>query len=165
MNTLQSDDDLDGIEQRTHSWYPRTILRRTNWFYHLDSLRHNDLLYLDILWDIFVFMREYALQFYCGLQCWPIMPSMLRQISWVLVQQRFFVLIYHLHNSLCLKIIAIYSTTPILLITFYQKVFPVILKDVVFLIYNANILTTYNRMKQEKWLVSPRTSYMCYFFI
>ena len=55
-------------EEDTHEspfrvWYPRDILRRTNWLYRQDALRVHDIREMSILWELTWLCRGYATQF------------------------------------------------------------------------------------------------------
>ena len=49
---MLSDSSIDNVEQGLHSWYPRDILRRTNWLYRVDALRPHDMREMSVLWEL-----------------------------------------------------------------------------------------------------------------
>ena len=63
-----SDDDVEDAEERTpnliqRQWFPRDILRQTNWLYRVDALRVSDLREMELLWHLTSRCEAYATQF------------------------------------------------------------------------------------------------------
>ena len=66
MNENANDDLSESIESITDNltqWYPRDILRRTNWLYRMDSLRNHDVREMSLLWEITELFQDYATSF------------------------------------------------------------------------------------------------------
>ena len=63
MMSEDEDSSVDDIEHRINNWYPRDVLRRTNWLYRVDALRPHDLREMDIIWELCELMQEYASRF------------------------------------------------------------------------------------------------------
>ena len=62
------DDDIESgidhnVESYIQNWYPREILRRTNWLYRVDSLRMHDVREMNIMWELACLFKYYATQF------------------------------------------------------------------------------------------------------
>ena len=38
------------VEDNLRNWFPRNIVRRTNWLYHIDALHNHDLREMNLLW-------------------------------------------------------------------------------------------------------------------
>ena len=53
----------DDIEEAITTWYPRDVLRRTNWLYWIDALRNHDIREMQLLWDLTDVLKSYAQQF------------------------------------------------------------------------------------------------------
>ena len=60
---MSSDSSIDDVDQAIHSWYPRDILRRTNWLYRVDALRPHDIREMLVLWELTQTFRYYATLF------------------------------------------------------------------------------------------------------
>ena len=60
MDTSNQSISLDDIEAYLSRWYSRAVLLRTSWLYRVDTLRPNDLTYLNTLQDMIVLLRDYA---------------------------------------------------------------------------------------------------------
>ena len=71
IETDMSDEEQQEQQQQQHQqdpspfrdWYPRDILRRTNWLYRIDALRPHDRREMQVLWDLTWLFQEYATQF------------------------------------------------------------------------------------------------------
>ena len=57
------DSSVDDIKHYVNNWYPREVLRRTNWFYRVDALRPHDIREMNILWELCGLLKNYATQF------------------------------------------------------------------------------------------------------
>ena len=55
--------NIDNIENGLNSWYPRTILRHTNWLYCVDALCNHNMREMQILWEVATFFEGYATKF------------------------------------------------------------------------------------------------------
>ena len=51
---------VEEVNEILHQWYPRHVLRRTNWMYRLDSLRPRDTCEMSGFLDLAVLLRNYA---------------------------------------------------------------------------------------------------------
>ena len=60
---MSSDSSIDDVDQAIQTWYPRDILRRTNWLYRVDALRPHDLREMSVLWELTQTFRYYATLF------------------------------------------------------------------------------------------------------
>ena len=56
-------DNDNSIQSPFRNWFPRAILRRTNWLYRVDGLRIHDIREMNTLWELTYLFRGYALQF------------------------------------------------------------------------------------------------------
>ena len=59
----ESSSDVMGDSDSINRWYPRDILRRTNWLYRVDSLRNHDIREMSALWEVASLCLEYSNQF------------------------------------------------------------------------------------------------------
>ena len=60
---MSSDSSIDDVDQGFQSWYPRDILRRTNWLYRVDALCPHDIREMSVLWELTELFWYYATQF------------------------------------------------------------------------------------------------------
>ena len=60
---MDSDTSIENIEENIASWYPRDILRRTNWLYRVDALRPHDIREMSIMWELAELFQGYATQY------------------------------------------------------------------------------------------------------
>ena len=60
---MDSDTSIENIEENIASWYPRDILRRTNWLYRVDALRPHDIREMCIMWELAELFQGYAYQY------------------------------------------------------------------------------------------------------
>ena len=63
MSDNDADSSVDDIERHVNTWYPRNILRRTNWLYRVDALRPHDIQEMDNLWELCELLKDDATQF------------------------------------------------------------------------------------------------------
>ena len=54
---------VNEIEETVQTWYSQSVLRRTNWLYTVDALRPNNIIYLNVSWEIMELLRDYATHF------------------------------------------------------------------------------------------------------
>ena len=57
------DNDNDNDDRPLRHWFPRDILRRTNWLYRVDALRPHDIRELSIIGELVFLYRDYAMKF------------------------------------------------------------------------------------------------------
>lgn len=51
------------VEENLRNWFPRNIIRRTNWLYRIDALRNHDIREMNLLWEILSLFLEQCEQF------------------------------------------------------------------------------------------------------
>ena len=54
---------MDELESNDPNWYPRDILRRTNWLHRVDALRNYDIRETGLLWEVASLCLEQCSQF------------------------------------------------------------------------------------------------------
>ena len=59
-----NEEDIEDAERQIRWWYPRQILRRTNWLYRVDSLRIYDTREMGVLWYLSQQYLEFATMFH-----------------------------------------------------------------------------------------------------
>ena len=59
------DSSVNDIEHHLNNWYPREVLRRTNWngLYRADALRPHDIREMDTLWELCELLKDYVTPF------------------------------------------------------------------------------------------------------
>ena len=60
---MTDDSSIDDVESHLEQWFPRNILRRTNWLYQVDALRPHDIREMNIIWELCEDFECYARQF------------------------------------------------------------------------------------------------------
>ena len=55
--------NIDNIENGLNNWYPRNILRHTNWLYHVDALYNHNMRKMQIIWEVTELFESHATQF------------------------------------------------------------------------------------------------------
>ena len=63
MSDNDEESSIDDIDDELNNWYPRDVLRRTNWLYRVDALRPHDMREMDTLWELCELCKDYATQF------------------------------------------------------------------------------------------------------
>jgi hypothetical protein len=54
---------IDNLSNELSEWYPRNIVRRTNWLYRIDTLRNHDIREINLIWKVADLCQFYALDF------------------------------------------------------------------------------------------------------
>ena len=60
---MSTDSSIVDIDNHLSEWYPRDVLRRTNWLYRVDALRPHDIREMAILNELCELLECYATQF------------------------------------------------------------------------------------------------------
>lgn len=60
MSDNDADSLADDIERYANTWYPRNVLRITNWSYRVDELRFHDIREMYILWELCKLLKGYV---------------------------------------------------------------------------------------------------------
>ena len=63
MSYNDDESSVEETENELNNWYPRDVLRRTNWMYRVDALRPHDIREMSSLWELCVIYKDYAIQF------------------------------------------------------------------------------------------------------
>ena len=53
-------EDIENVKRDIRLWFPRNILRRTNWLYRVDALRNHDIREMNILWEVASLFLQYS---------------------------------------------------------------------------------------------------------